>query len=38
VLGKVGRRPLAVVRGATFPRGEGRITDLIMPAEMDLFR
>ena len=37
-LGKSARRPLALVRGATFRRGEGRIKDLIMPAEMDLFR
>jgi coenzyme F420-0:L-glutamate ligase / coenzyme F420-1:gamma-L-glutamate ligase len=38
VLGKTARRPIALVRGATFSRGEGRIADLIMPAEMDLFR
>jgi coenzyme F420-0:L-glutamate ligase/coenzyme F420-1:gamma-L-glutamate ligase len=38
VLGKTGRRPLALVRGATFRRGEGRIADLIMPSDMDLFR
>ena len=38
VLGKTAGRPLALVRGATFPRGEGRIKDLIMPPEMDLFR
>jgi coenzyme F420-0:L-glutamate ligase / coenzyme F420-1:gamma-L-glutamate ligase len=38
VLGKSARRPIALVRGATFSRGEGRIADLIMPAEMDLFR
>jgi coenzyme F420-0:L-glutamate ligase/coenzyme F420-1:gamma-L-glutamate ligase len=38
VLGKTARRPLALVRGASFRRGEGRITDLVMPAEMDLFR
>ncbi len=38
VLGKTARRPLALVRGATFRRGDGRIQDLIMPAEMDLFR
>ena len=38
VLGKSARRPIALVRGATFRRGEGRIADLIMPAEMDLFR
>jgi coenzyme F420-0:L-glutamate ligase / coenzyme F420-1:gamma-L-glutamate ligase len=38
VLGKTAGRPLALVRGATFRRGDGRIRDLIMPAEMDLFR
>jgi coenzyme F420-0:L-glutamate ligase/coenzyme F420-1:gamma-L-glutamate ligase len=38
VLGKTARRPIALVRGATFRRGEGHIADLIMPAEMDLFR
>ena len=38
VLGKTARRPLALVRGPNFRRGEGRIRDLIMPAEMDLFR
>jgi coenzyme F420-0:L-glutamate ligase / coenzyme F420-1:gamma-L-glutamate ligase len=38
VLGKTAGRPLALVRGATFRRGDGRIADLIMPPEMDLFR
>lgn len=38
VLGKTAGRPLALVRGATFRRGEGRIADLLMPPEMDLFR
>jgi coenzyme F420-0:L-glutamate ligase/coenzyme F420-1:gamma-L-glutamate ligase len=38
VLGKTAARPLAVVRGASFRRGEGRIKDLIMPTEFDLFR
>lgn len=37
-LGKTARRPIALVRGATFRRGDGRIRDLVMPAEMDLFR
>jgi coenzyme F420-0:L-glutamate ligase/coenzyme F420-1:gamma-L-glutamate ligase len=37
-LGKTARRPVALVRGASFRRGEGRITELVMPAEMDLFR
>jgi coenzyme F420-0:L-glutamate ligase/coenzyme F420-1:gamma-L-glutamate ligase len=36
--GKSARRPVALVRGATPPRGEGRIADLVMPAENDLFR
>jgi coenzyme F420-0:L-glutamate ligase / coenzyme F420-1:gamma-L-glutamate ligase len=38
VLGKTAGRPVALVRGATFRRGEGRIADLIMPPEFDLFR
>jgi coenzyme F420-0:L-glutamate ligase/coenzyme F420-1:gamma-L-glutamate ligase len=38
VLGKTGRRPIALVRAASFRRGDGRIKDLVMPAEMDLFR
>ena len=38
VLGKTVRRPLALLRGATFRRGEGRIADTLIPAEMDLFR
>ena len=38
ILGKTAGRPLALVRGATFRRGDGRITDLLMPAETDLFR
>ena len=37
-LGKTARRPIALVRGAAFRRGEGRIADLVMPPEMDLFR
>jgi coenzyme F420-0:L-glutamate ligase/coenzyme F420-1:gamma-L-glutamate ligase len=37
-LGKTARRPVALVRGASFRRGEGRIKDLVMPTEMDLFR
>ena len=36
--GKSARRPVALVRGAAPPRGEGRIADLIMPAENDMFR
>ena len=38
VLGKTAGRPLALVRGAAFQRGEGRIADALLPAEMDLFR
>ena len=38
VLGKTAGQPIALVRGATFRRGEGRIGDVLMPAEMDLFR
>ena len=37
-LGKTAGRPVALVRGAAFSRGEGRIADVVMPAEMDLFR
>jgi coenzyme F420-0:L-glutamate ligase/coenzyme F420-1:gamma-L-glutamate ligase len=35
--GKVSRRPAALVRGATFTRGEGSIHDVVMPREFDLF-
>ncbi len=38
VLGKTAGRPLALVRGASFRRGEGRIADALIPTEMDLFR
>jgi coenzyme F420-0:L-glutamate ligase/coenzyme F420-1:gamma-L-glutamate ligase len=37
-LGKTARRPLALVRGAAFQRGEGRIRDALIPGSMDLFR
>jgi coenzyme F420-0:L-glutamate ligase / coenzyme F420-1:gamma-L-glutamate ligase len=37
-LGKTAGRPVALVRGAVPPRGEGRIADLVMPPENDLFR
>jgi len=37
-LGKSAGRPVALVRGATFTRGEGRIADALIPGEMDLFR
>jgi coenzyme F420-0:L-glutamate ligase/coenzyme F420-1:gamma-L-glutamate ligase len=36
-LGKAGARPVAIVRGASFTRGEGRIADVVMPAANDLF-
>jgi coenzyme F420-0:L-glutamate ligase/coenzyme F420-1:gamma-L-glutamate ligase len=38
VLGKTARRPVALVRGAVFRRGDGRILDGLMPPEQDLFR
>lgn len=37
-LGKVGGRPVALVRGANPPLGEGTIAPAMIPAEMDLFR
>lgn len=37
-LGKTAGRPLALVRGVEFRRGDGRIADTLIPAEMDLFR
>jgi coenzyme F420-0:L-glutamate ligase/coenzyme F420-1:gamma-L-glutamate ligase len=36
-LGKTAARPAAIVRGAPFTRGEGRIADVILPAANDLF-
>jgi coenzyme F420-0:L-glutamate ligase/coenzyme F420-1:gamma-L-glutamate ligase len=36
--GKATRRPAALVRGASFTRGDGSIRDVVMPAEFDLFR
>jgi coenzyme F420-0:L-glutamate ligase / coenzyme F420-1:gamma-L-glutamate ligase len=38
VLGKTAARPIALVRGASFRRGEARITDALIPDTMDLFR
>ena len=35
--GKVEGRPVALVRGATFRRGEGSIRDVLMPRQFDLF-
>ncbi len=37
-LGKTAGRPVALVRGARPNPGEGRIAELLMPAENDLFR
>ena len=37
-LGKRSGRPVAVVRGAAFVRGEGSIRDVLMPEAFDLFR
>jgi coenzyme F420-0:L-glutamate ligase/coenzyme F420-1:gamma-L-glutamate ligase len=37
--GKTSRRPVVLVRGAEFGKGPGTVTgDVVMPAEMDLFR
>ena len=38
VLGKAAGRPVAIVRGAAFTRGEGSIRDVVIPGESDLFR
>jgi coenzyme F420-0:L-glutamate ligase/coenzyme F420-1:gamma-L-glutamate ligase len=37
-LGKSAGRPVALVRGAAFTRGEGSIRDVIIPSENDLFQ
>ena len=37
-LGKTAGRPVALVRGAPFTRGEGSIREVIIPAANDLFR
>jgi coenzyme F420-0:L-glutamate ligase/coenzyme F420-1:gamma-L-glutamate ligase len=37
-LGKHSGRPVALVRGAAFTRGEGTIRDVVMPESFDLFR
>jgi coenzyme F420-0:L-glutamate ligase/coenzyme F420-1:gamma-L-glutamate ligase len=37
-LGKMAGRPVALVRGARPPAGEGSVLDLVIPADMDLFR
>lgn len=36
--GKATRRPAALVRGASFTRGEGSIREVVMPESFDLFR
>jgi len=36
--GKTAGRPVAIVRGAVFERGDGSIREVLMPAESDLFR
>ena len=36
-LGKTAGRPVALVRGAAFTRGEGTIRDIVIPRENDLF-
>jgi coenzyme F420-0:L-glutamate ligase/coenzyme F420-1:gamma-L-glutamate ligase len=37
VFGKTTGRPVAIVRGAAFGRGEGSIREVVMPREVDLF-
>jgi coenzyme F420-0:L-glutamate ligase/coenzyme F420-1:gamma-L-glutamate ligase len=37
-LGKATGRPVALIRGANPPMGEGSIRDLLMPRANDLFR
>jgi coenzyme F420-0:L-glutamate ligase/coenzyme F420-1:gamma-L-glutamate ligase len=37
-LGKVGGRPVAIVRGARPLLGDGSIADALKPASFDLFR
>ena len=36
-LGKIAGRPVALVRGAAPPPGEGSIRDVVMPSDFDLF-
>jgi len=38
VTGKLDRVPAGVIRGYAFPAGDGRATDLVRAAEMDMFR
>ena len=37
-LGKTAGRPVALVRGANPPLGDGTIGELLIPSENDLFR
>jgi coenzyme F420-0:L-glutamate ligase/coenzyme F420-1:gamma-L-glutamate ligase len=37
-LGKIAARPVAIVRGASFVRGEGSIRNVLIPPQFDLFR
>ncbi len=37
-LGKASGSPAALIRGVNYPRGEGRATDLVRPADSDMFR
>jgi coenzyme F420-0:L-glutamate ligase/coenzyme F420-1:gamma-L-glutamate ligase len=37
-LGKAAGRPVAIVRGAAFTRGDGSIREVLIPAASDLFR
>ena len=37
-LGKAAGRPVAIVRGAEPPLGEGSIQEALIPSEWDLFR
>ncbi len=38
VMNKADRVPVALVRGYRFPKGRGRVRDLLRPEEFDLFR
>lgn len=38
VHGKIDRRPVALIRGYDYPRGDGKATDMVLEAEKDLFR
>lgn len=38
VHGKIDGRPVALIRGYDYPRGDGKATDMVLEAEKDLFR